>query len=455
MIRTELENRNGRRYLCVSSLNSPAPSGYRTRMLLENQIAGCCICRIREQDDTVRFCYDVTGLESVEDYFKESGKKADMEFLLLLIGALISIRATLADYLLPPDGLLLRPDRIFLDPEQTAFRFCYFPSDSLKWEEEAGALGEGLLLLLDHDDPEAVYLGYSFYQMCAEGKWEEEKIRRLQEGNVKSAWGKQTVRGAKEKPEAASEDAEREKLLDEFFSEEEEEPEALPLRRYVLPAAVSAVVFFGTAYAGYLKTGFFAALGLLAGWILLAARREEGKERAESARREEAGSLRRAAVFWPAPSGRSAEDAGPPDFPEDMETEEREAEELPVQEPFPDNEETCLLCAAPAEKNSGGEIPARLLPAAPPGTPAILSADGCLVGKNPAAADLEIKNPAVSRLHARIFRKDGVWQIVDLGSRNGTFRNGERLAPGKAYPLADGDELCFSVCRYIFEQRAV
>lgn len=36
-------------------------------------------------------------------------------------------------------------------------------------------------------------------------------------------------------------------------------------------------------------------------------------------------------------------------------------------------------------------------------------------------------DPLVSRRHARVFNTDGVWQMQDLGSRNGTWLDGERI----------------------------
>lgn len=50
-----------------------------------------------------------------------------------------------------------------------------------------------------------------------------------------------------------------------------------------------------------------------------------------------------------------------------------------------------------------------------------------------------IPDPYVSQHHARIFNANGVYMVEDLGSRNGTFLNGERLvAP---VPLKQGDRL--------------
>jgi predicted ATPase/DNA-binding SARP family transcriptional activator len=47
----------------------------------------------------------------------------------------------------------------------------------------------------------------------------------------------------------------------------------------------------------------------------------------------------------------------------------------------------------------------------------------------------------VSRLHARITRQGNSLQIVDLGSSNGTYLNGQKLAPGQPRAVRDGDEV--------------
>jgi pSer/pThr/pTyr-binding forkhead associated (FHA) protein len=70
-----------------------------------------------------------------------------------------------------------------------------------------------------------------------------------------------------------------------------------------------------------------------------------------------------------------------------------------------------------------------------------------LVGRAP-SADVRIDDPRVSRLHARIeMRDDGVY-VEDLGSRNGTFVDGEAVA--KSRQLAHGDEMTIGTASIIF-----
>ncbi len=51
-------------------------------------------------------------------------------------------------------------------------------------------------------------------------------------------------------------------------------------------------------------------------------------------------------------------------------------------------------------------------------------------------------DPGVSRLHAvLVAAPDGTWSVVDPGSANGTFVNGDEIPQGKAVPLRDGDRI--------------
>ena len=57
--------------------------------------------------------------------------------------------------------------------------------------------------------------------------------------------------------------------------------------------------------------------------------------------------------------------------------------------------------------------------------------------------DVKLTNPMrlVSRKHAEIFRDEGVYWIVDLGSKNATWLNGRRLEAERPYALQHGDRL--------------
>lgn len=64
------------------------------------------------------------------------------------------------------------------------------------------------------------------------------------------------------------------------------------------------------------------------------------------------------------------------------------------------------------------------------------------------------QDKGVSRQHAAIILKDGSLHVVDKGSYNGTFLNGQRLIAGQPRVLRDGDDirLGYLVVRVSFER---
>jgi pSer/pThr/pTyr-binding forkhead associated (FHA) protein len=55
--------------------------------------------------------------------------------------------------------------------------------------------------------------------------------------------------------------------------------------------------------------------------------------------------------------------------------------------------------------------------------------------------DFDGVEQGVSRVHAAIIRRDGSLNIVDKGSPNGTYLNGQRLVAHQPRILRDGDDL--------------
>jgi pSer/pThr/pTyr-binding forkhead associated (FHA) protein len=70
---------------------------------------------------------------------------------------------------------------------------------------------------------------------------------------------------------------------------------------------------------------------------------------------------------------------------------------------------------------------------------------GSVIGRSGDSGKFFSDMRTVSRQHARAIFADGAWSIEDLGSTNGTWLNGRRMEPGRAYPLKKGDTLSLSL----------
>ena len=65
---------------------------------------------------------------------------------------------------------------------------------------------------------------------------------------------------------------------------------------------------------------------------------------------------------------------------------------------------------------------------------------------------LRAGSDAISRHHCVLLKRDGAVTVRDLGSRNGTFVNGERIT--QETQLANGDELSVGPLQFIFDAPA-
>jgi len=86
-----------------------------------------------------------------------------------------------------------------------------------------------------------------------------------------------------------------------------------------------------------------------------------------------------------------------------------------------------------------------------------------IVGRKPESSQeffldltgLDAFNLGVSRRHAMIRRAESGFEVVDLGSTNGTWLNSERLVPNKAYLFASGAQIRFGHMRLYVMYRTV
>jgi pSer/pThr/pTyr-binding forkhead associated (FHA) protein len=77
----------------------------------------------------------------------------------------------------------------------------------------------------------------------------------------------------------------------------------------------------------------------------------------------------------------------------------------------------------------------------------LLDADSVSVGRHP-DSDIFLDDISVSRRHAVLTREDGMYQVSDLGSLNGTYVNRDRIDGDVA--LSGGDEVQFGKYRLVY-----
>ncbi len=79
-----------------------------------------------------------------------------------------------------------------------------------------------------------------------------------------------------------------------------------------------------------------------------------------------------------------------------------------------------------------------------------LEADEILIGRH-GSADIRFSDMSVSRYHAVLYVSNGVWSVMDLNSKSGTYVNGKQIHTQKR--LKDMDEICFGNKAVTIRQR--
>ena len=74
-----------------------------------------------------------------------------------------------------------------------------------------------------------------------------------------------------------------------------------------------------------------------------------------------------------------------------------------------------------------------------------------LIGKQENLADFILKRDTISRLHARIDRKENAYWLTDLNSTNGTSVNGRVLEANESVELEPGDQVALADLRFSFQ----
>lgn len=437
-------------------------SSYQVRMLLGNVIPSILRCHLQNLDGKNFYSYEITSRQSVASYYE--GRKFHGEDIRMLLEGFLRVMEELAEYLMNPEQLLIKPEYIYLDIESGTVFFCCLPEQGGEVQTQLREFIEYMLPKLDHEDQEAVFLGYGIYRRVLEPGFQLEMIKEA----VYHSEQKGTVRAA----DTGEEDA-AEKEAAVLPEPEEKGKESLPdMPVYAvssaekhsgwwwaagcIAAAAAMLGLLGAGVSGILPWlpaelvigGGIVAFGIggFAGWMT--DKRKKKQETGavwEKKEKEQRISLLGDEQTADGPDGKTkASEEGRMETYSDNQNTFYTATENPEAEKAIYGE-TVALC------EGGRQGPSTLVSREPGELATIyLEQELTVVGKLANAADAVIPIPTVSRVHARIRKKDGEYYLADLNSRNGTTVNGQILKNGEEYQLQDEDEVDFAQARYIF-----
>ena len=442
-------------YLVLYEEEEPDTSSYQMRMLVGNTIPSVLKCRVQGVDGQFMVCFDITSKQSVLSLYEE--KKIGYEDLQMILGGFVQVMEEMAEYLLNPSRLLLKPEYMYVDVEKRQLYFCYLPGYDQDVRQEFQELTEYILPLLDHEDSRAVINAASRQKTDKEGTDTGfMDVAAAHPGTDFSA-----------RPNGKTEQEEININPEEVMWQEEPAKESRKSGKsqekgifiWCLSVAAVALLVIIAETLGYLPRISVTAvlgcvivamgIGMLYVWILSLLKKKGQKisENQETPMPKESRkcgkqSLKHMEISEDETYGteRTEEKTG------------KKQEEI-----YTENSS----CTSKSQKTNFGETvvlsanivtgPATLVSREPGELATIyLQEELTVIGKMETAADAVIDLPTVSRIHAKIRKRDGEYYLTDLNSRNGTSVNGKMIKSSEEYCLQDQDEVDFAQARYVF-----
>ena len=439
-------------YLILYGEKEINTDSYQVRMLVGNIIPSLLKCRIQGVDGKFMMYFDITSKQAVSTLYEE--KKLGNEDLRLIFGGFVRVMEEAAEYLINPAQLVLKPQYIFADCEKKELFFCLMPGYDKDIKEQFQLLTEYILPKIDHEDSEAVILGYGVYRRTMENSFHLEHIKEelYRKQNNKEEIKTETEKDSREisVQETGEESLMQSSGMSENFWREEKTEKTDSHKLFGKKVAVFVLILLALAgvtmaiSGGYLPhQDISVLLGIVLagmGGIMLAVLIiRKAKNVYKQPQRESREKPQLSEKFVRPPVNEILQEGSDDSIKTMMEKKSlhREREE--------DFGETVVLSAGVV---SG---PASLVSREPGElAPIYLQEELTVIGKLENACDAVIDLPTVSRIHAKIRKREEEYYLSDMNSRNGTIVNGRLLLPEEEYRLQEEDEVDFAQARYIF-----
>lgn len=456
-MRAEYKRDMNHNYLILYGEDEINTDSYQVRMLVGNVIPSLLKCRIQGMDGRFLVYFDITSKQALSVLYEE--KKMGVEDLRLIFGGFVKAMEDAAEYLMNPGQFIISPEYIYTDIEKQEIYFCMMPGYEKDIKEQFQFLTEYILPKIDHQDQDAVILGYGVYKRAMEDSFHLEHIKE-ELYKTQGQQGTTTTKAEQMKTESEqrqeSEDFnpeeegfwENEEINQEFVRDGEKSKRLSPPQKTgvivlaaILLCGIAATTLMG--YLPYLETGtILGIIIVLVACVMLFVYVLKIKKKP--------GALRQ---------GREEERDKPKGITGKVPTDQTDQSQNTIKsvvkstnkpvvkssQLHADYGETVVLSAGAV---SG---PASLVSKEPGELATIyINEDLTVIGKLETACDAVISLPTVSRIHAKIRKKEDAYYLTDMNSRNGTAVNGRLLLPDEEYQLEPEDEVDFAQARYIF-----
>lgn len=166
---------------------SGTDTDFREQMLLHNHPEGMLPFEVMTEDDEKRYEYGIGDKYTLEEYFRMTSP--ERENMACVLRQIMEIVYKGREYMLDENDYIIGPDTVFID-ENSEVCLAYFPGYSHDLKDQLRDLAQYFMEIVDYTDESAVMLIYGFYMRTKEkGCSFEELLRCL--GNTSDEKKKQ------------------------------------------------------------------------------------------------------------------------------------------------------------------------------------------------------------------------------------------------------------------------
>lgn len=421
---------------CGADIMEKKDTRYQLKMIESGRIPKLLKCSLRKINQENFIYYDISSMMSLEDRY--SSKGMGYEELMQLFSDMKSMIEGLSEHLLGNEGIVLDCKSVFCNLSSGEYQFMYYPDHGENVTAEE--FFESVLCITDHDDEKAVELIYS---LCDKAQLSDVLLIDILTDMLK---------------EPVEEEAPLVKEPEVYFEEEEEieEPEETGMERAKRRLGGKAEIFFSLLFVAviiglmyirvnYVLTkeenllsiaimlvcGVTGAIAFLSGLKTMKGPQREKKTKDYQEDVEEYESYDDYTDYA---------DEVSYDIPIRVTASTKEVKKLDLG----DSEETVVL---DAEETENMTLYSRNMDKT---IRICLDKFPLTIGKMEGCVDRVLSDASVSRIHCKFLRDEKGIALVDLGSTNGSFRNGLKLIPQEKNYIEEGDEvklgrICFDI----------
>ncbi len=445
-------------YLVFEDKSAAKESRYQYKIAQSGRIRGLVPCAERNINGEKYFYYEINSMQTIRDRFSSNKMNADQ--LKKLLGDIKEVLEGLSEFLLGEEGVVFNCGSIYTDLSSGDYRFIYCP-----FFDEQKSFSEftmELLELVDEKDEQATELAYRLCeQSAALGDFTYETIEKtlgeVPTENRDRCYEEKRVEALPENFNEPDEDYSD--VYDEFEEEEERGRLKSAGRRLggklqllfslMFFCVVGAMVYIRMNYVLSSEENMLSILVMLVSVItgvvaMAGGFKELRKTGTDVEKRAKKTSELDEDEMYPEQIDCGDEDDG---FGYDDDY----AYQSPVrgESSFAGNRIECGETVVLDEvKSDGIALFSRNLDKT---VRIALDRLPLTVGKMEGCVDKVLGDMSISRMHCKFINDSGRIAIIDLGSTNGSYRNGLRLTPQQKTYIEEGDEIrlgrvCFD-CR--------